>query len=58
MTVLNVLSFPCYAVGAISAGLFFANLMTPKTEIIKDTLKRHNISTEENLGKLIAMQEE
>nr|XP_022323694.1 uncharacterized protein LOC111124795 [Crassostrea virginica]XP_022323695.1 uncharacterized protein LOC111124796 [Crassostrea virginica] len=43
---------------AISAGLFFANLMTPKTEIIKDTLKRHNITTEENLGKLIAMQEE
>ncbi|XP_052676068.1 uncharacterized protein LOC128157523 [Crassostrea angulata] len=43
---------------ALGAGVIFAPLITPEVTIFKEVLNRHHITTEDNLGKLVAMREE
>lgn len=43
---------------ALGAGIFFGGLMTSEVRITKEVLNKHHITTEDNLGKLIAMREE
>lgn len=45
-------------ISAIGTGLVFAAVMIPDTEIVKRVLNKHHITTEDNLGKLVAMREE